>query len=160
MDFNTENKKDKDLEFDLDFEVIPMSMRMNEMNTGGMPFYCGMMNPYYNMDGYIPEMFRSTYEMMQLPYERYEDMMDDDSWGMKMMDDENDDDDEYREYRDEHIDNKSDENYQGEVSRIVSKIEKYNHGVFEYMRTYGIPYEDAKKMIERNIELALIYCEE
>lgn len=47
-----------------------------------------------------------------------------------------------------------------EVNKILRKIERYNPGIFRYMRMYGIPYPAARLLCRRIIRLTLMYYDD
>lgn len=44
-----------------------------------------------------------------------------------------------------------------DVNNILMKIERYNPGVFQFLRRYDMSYEDAKKIIKKIITVTLMY---
>lgn len=46
-----------------------------------------------------------------------------------------------------------------DVDEILRKIQRYNPGVFRMLRSYGVPYDEARRICRRIIRLTLTYYE-
>ncbi|WP_138204043.1 hypothetical protein [Haloimpatiens lingqiaonensis] len=46
-----------------------------------------------------------------------------------------------------------------DVDKILREIERYNPGVFRMLRSYGVPYDEARRICRRIIRLTLTYYE-
>ena len=51
-------------------------------------------------------------------------------------------------------------NHCKDANKILMKIEKYNPGIFRYLRMYGVPYPVAKKIIRKIIKVTLMYYDD
>lgn len=79
--------------------------------------------------------------------------------GMNMMEME---EDEYSNGEDDFNDDMRKEKDYGplEINRILTKIERYNPGMFRYLRMYGMSYKSARRFIKKIIKLTLMYYED
>lgn len=118
---------------DMEYDLVPMQMYMQM----GMP---GRTMPLMPL---MPEMLR-MFSMMN-----EEEIMEKDEAG-------------YGEFEDnEAEDVRKKEAYKpSEVNKILRKIERYNSGIFRYMRMYGIPYPVARLLCRRIIRLTLMYYDD
>lgn len=118
---------------DMEYDLVPMPMYMQM----GMP---GRTTPLMPM---MPEIIR----MFSLMNE--EEIMEMDEAG----------DGEFEDNEVEDIRKK--ETYKpSEVNKILRKIERYNPGIFRYMRMYGIPYPAARLLCRRIIRLTLMHYDD
>ncbi|KGM93598.1 hypothetical protein IRP63_09280 [Clostridium botulinum] len=71
------------------------------------------------------------------------------NYGMRMMEE----DDEYSDDKSRELD------YDDfvDVNNMLMKIERYNPGIFQFLRRYNMSYEDAKKIIKKIITVTLMY---
>lgn len=88
-----------------------------------------------------------------------EEMMPRNFSGMNMMEME---EDEYSNREDDSNDDMRKEKDYGplEINRILMKIERYNPGIFRYLRMYGMSYKAARRFIKKIIKLTLMYYED
>ena len=143
MDFNAEDRIDKEMDMDMDmdmdieYDMIPMPMYMQGGVPGMMPL---QMTP--TAPGFTPPMMQQGPEMIP---------------GMmlnpNMMEIEDD-------YEDIDEDMTRKKNHCKDANKILMKIEKYNPGIFRYLRMYGVPYPVAKKIIRKIIKVTLMYYDD
>lgn len=118
---------------DMEYDLVPMPMYMQM----GMP---GRTTPFMPM---IPEMTRMF------------GMMNED----EIMEIDEDGDIEFEANEAEDVRRKEAYKY-NEVNNILRKIERYNPGIFRYMRMYGIPYPAARLLCRKIIRLTLMYYDD
>jgi hypothetical protein len=167
MDFNAEDREDKGMDMDMEYDMIPMPMYMN----GGVPSMMPLemppnMSGTMGMQGFMPlmmqpsgaEMFPAMMPNMMTNMDPnmmgVEQMLPGSMVGMNMMEAEDD-------YEDieEDMTRKKDCGPK-EVNKILMKIQKYNPGIFRYLRMYGVPYPVAKKIVRKIVKVTLMYYED
>lgn len=161
MEFNAEDRIDKEMDMDEEYDMIPMPMYMQGGVPGMMPLQMTPIMPDFTspmspqMPEMIPGMMPSTLpNMMPNPNMMdVEQMISDNMAGMNMMETEDDEDIDENMTRKKKHDTK-------DVNKILMKIERYNPGIFRYLRMYGVPYPVAKKIIRKIIRVTLIYYED
>lgn len=133
--------------------IIPQSMGMMPPNMGMMPSNMGMAPQNMGMMpsniGMMPEMMDNEMDM--------EEIMSENMHGMNMMNKE-----EYLSNVDKDLQGKSRtrEHDQNDVNKIVSRIERYNPGIFASLRRCGFSYQMAKRYVGRIVRLTLMYYED
>lgn len=175
---------DLDMDMDMDYDMVPMPMYMQGMALGmtppcmqgmmgmaqgnqGLYPMMGMMPPQgmpemmpQNMPGMTPEMMPQNMPgmMPEMMEENVHSMMEDNLHGMNMMEMEEED---YSEGKND-FENKTRIRDYGpnEINRILTKIERYNPGVFAFLRRCGLSYPMAKRFIRRIVRLTLMYYED
>lgn len=130
MDFNCEDR------MDMEYDLVPMPMYMQM----GMPGRTPSIMPMMPM---MPEMMR-MFSMMS------------EEENMEMDDAEN----EEFESNEAGYGRKKEAYKPSEVNKILRKIERYNPGIFRYMKMYGIPYPAARLLCRRIIRLTLMYYDD
>lgn len=189
MDFNTDDRVDKaankaeneeinenmdvDLDMDMDYDMVPMPMYMQGMALGMTPpCMQGMMGMaqenqgLYPMMGMMPQgvngMMMPSQGMPEMMPQNMQgmmpEMMEENLHGMNMMEMEEED---YSEGEND-FENKTRIRDYGpnEINRILTKIERYNPGVFAFLRRCGLSYPMAKRFIRRIVRLTLMYYED
>lgn len=164
--------EDKDIDMDMEYDMIPMNMYMPYMMPGmqPLPMYgnAGMQNYMQGncpMIGAMPQgvqgmMMPPMYAMPDMMPENMnnvmgtEEIMPENMHGMKMMEDGED------EYSNADKDMHSSDYDAKEIDRILTRIERYNPGVFALLRRYGFPYPLAKRFIRRIVKLSLMYYQD
>jgi len=172
MDFNEEDRIDKEIDMDTEYDMMPMpggvpvpgimpvEMPLNMQGSMGMQGFMPLMMkpvgvemspimmPNINsnmMPNMIPNMIPSMMNVEQ--------MLPTTTAGMNMM--------EQDEYEDMDEDMTRKKEYgPKEINKILMKMEKYNPGIFRYLRMYGVPFTIAKKIIRRIIKVTLMYYED
>ena len=158
------NKEDTTLKtLDEDYDMVPINTYIRAMNNyrmfqevqGGYPnnyfmpqfrqndMECNSIKPmtYYRINHDLDHSNSSTnYDFRNVDLKN--------NFGMKMMDE-----DIYS------VDKSRDMDYEDfvDVNKILMKIERYNPGIFQFLRRYGMSYEEAKKIIKKIITVTLMY---
>lgn len=165
MDSNFEDERDRNIDFDSEYEMIPMPIMPAFMPGSVMGM--GMME-----NAMDPEMMRD-YGFQDMGMFQ---MMPPQAAGCNFPDyDGDEDDDEFNEparqkkpykdksgYQNEKNKNKpgyQQQGYQNEVNKIFRKIRRYNPGIFRRLNMYGVPYYAANRIVRRIIRLTLMYSE-
>ncbi|QGU94903.1 hypothetical protein GOM49_07135 [Clostridium bovifaecis] len=185
MDFNTDDRVDNDaykveneemnenmdmdLDMDMDYDMVPMPMYMQGMTLGMTPpppCMQGMMGMTQGNQGLYPMMGMMPQGMPEMMPKMMPQnmsgmmpkMMEENMHGMNMMEME---DEEYSEEENDLENNSRIREYgPNDINRILTKIERYNPGVFAFLRRCGLSYPMAKRFIRRIVRLTLMYYED
>jgi len=184
MDFSTDDRLDKtnkakeekinsNMDMDMEYDMVPMPMYMQDMAPGMIPpCMQGMMGMsqgnqgLYPMVGMIPHEMHNMmmpYGMMGMMYPNMYGMMphmyEENLHGMNMMGMEDKDcHDEKDEF--DNFDKKTRDYDTDDINKILMKIERYNPGIFAFLRRCGMSYPMAKRYIRRIVRLTLMYYED
>lgn len=158
------NKEDTTLKtLDEDYDMVPINTYIRAMNNYRM--FQNVQRGYSN-NYFMPQFRQSDIEYNNIKPMTYYKMNNNvennklstsydfrnvnfkDAFGMKMMDE-----DIYS------VDKVRDMDYEDfiDVSKILMKIERYNPGIFQFLRRYSMSYEEAKKIIKKIITVTLMY---
>lgn len=170
MDFNEEDRIDKEIDMDTEYDMMPMPMPGGVPVPGIMPVEMPLnMQESMGMQGFMPLMMKPVgLEMSPIMMPNInsnmmpnmipsmmnvEQMLPTTTAGMNMM--------EQDDYEDMDEDMTRKKEYgPKEINKILMKMEKYNPGIFRYLRMYGVPFTIAKKIIRRIIKVTLMYYED
>ncbi|GAA0177362.1 hypothetical protein SH2C18_06120 [Clostridium sediminicola] len=148
MDSNYNEEVDRNVDFDSEYEMMPMPI---------VPMFMPGMNMGMMENGMNPEMMRAYnfQDMGMFP------MMPPQMAGLNFPDfyDEEITEDDSSELPRKKKQKKEKYGYQKQVNRILNQIKRYNPGVFRYLRMYGVPYYAAERIVRRVIRLTLMYSE-
>lgn len=152
MDSNYDEEMDRNVDFDSEYEMMPMPIMPMFMPGMNMGMNMGMMQ-----NGMNPEMMRQCnfidMGMFQMMPPQAAGFNFDDFYDVDVSED--DLDESLRKKKPK----KDKYGYQKQVNRIFNQMRRYNPGVFRYLRMYGVPNYAAERIVRRIIRLTLMYSE-
>lgn len=161
MDSNYDEEMDRNVDFDSEYEMMPMPIAPMFMPGMNMGMNMGMMG-----NGMNPEMMGNVMNPEMMRAYNFQDMgmfqmMPPQAAGFNFPDfyDEDVSDDDLNESSRKKKPKKDKYGYQKQVNRIFNQMRRYNPGVFRYLRMYGLPRYAAERIVKRIIRLTLMYSE-
>ncbi|AYF53301.1 hypothetical protein FDJ70_02020 [Clostridium botulinum] len=162
MSFDREDTFEKSI--DESYDMVPINTYMKQMDNHSM---FSQLPIQYKNNYQIPHQdynMSVNNEIKPMTYYKIDHSLIDDSvedncgfrnlnspnnYGMRLMEE----DDEYSDDKPRELD------YDDfvDVNNMLMKIERYNPGIFQFLRRYGMSYEDAKKIIKKIITVTLMY---